>query len=280
MSRYSDKFRVKILIVAFLAASALHAAAEAVRLRGEVTVSGEVIRLSDLLPTVPPSDRLRAAPAVILGRSPALGSFRILAKPQVLSQLRHFPALSETVEVPDRIIVRRSGSRIPEAVIREAASRFLREKGLSGDLADGVLQWPEVEASADNAEVEVAGSRWNRQRGGLELSAHCVPRALCKSFLIFVKPPAEGSLEWFAASPGLSARPQREKGSELAHAGERATLLVQDGEVRISVPVTCLQRGRLGEQIRVLDPVARRVFRATVVAAKLLRMQPQGAGKS
>ena len=53
--------------------------------------------------------------------------------------------------------------------------------------------------------------------------------------------------------------------------GQRVMLILEDPPMRIQLPVTCLQRGSLGKQVRAMDPSTHRVFRAEVTDAGTLR---------
>jgi len=281
MNRLPNKTRWKALTTGCLIFWVVQVWGQAVVLREEATISGDVIRFSDLLPAIAPLDLHLACQTVNFGQSPALGSTRILSKPQVLSYLWQCPTLPGRVGVPDRIAVRRSGYRISEDAIREAASEFLQANGLHGDLAGQGVLWPEgLQAASESFAVKVTGATWDRPQQRLQLRAQCVPRGLCNSFLIFVNQPAEAFGELVLVHPKGLSTGERETGPVVIRAGQCATLLVQEDVIRISIPVTCLQRGRLGQQIRVLDPVRRHVFRATVLAERLLRLEPQPAGKS
>ena len=281
MNRLPNKTRWKAVTTGCLIFWVVQVWGQTVMLREEAMVSSDVIRLSELLPTVVPSEMRMPCGDLSLGRSPAIGTIRTLSKQEILIRLGQCPTLLKQVGVPGRVIVRRSGYHIREAAIREAAASFLRKRGMSGDLAGQPLQWTaSLEAVAEDPLVEVLDAHWDRRQQRLQLRAHCVPQTLCKSFLILLPKPSAEMGEPLQADKKVWTGQEREKGPTLTQAGERATMLVQEGEVRISIPVTCLQRGRLGQQIRVLDPVSRHVFRATVLAERLLRLEPQPAGKS
>ena len=53
--------------------------------------------------------------------------------------------------------------------------------------------------------------------------------------------------------------------------GESATLIVQTRDMQMTLPVICLQNGRLGERIKVASPDRKRTFNAEVVKAGLVR---------
>ncbi len=53
--------------------------------------------------------------------------------------------------------------------------------------------------------------------------------------------------------------------------GDRATLVLESPDSRLSFPVICLQSGMLGQKIRVASPDRRQVFDAEVVASGMLK---------
>jgi hypothetical protein len=57
----------------------------------------------------------------------------------------------------------------------------------------------------------------------------------------------------------------------LVRAGRQATLLMQNGKMRIATPIICLQNGALGEEIRVSSLDHKRVVTAEVVDSGLLK---------
>jgi hypothetical protein len=71
-------------------------------------------------------------------------------------------------------------------------------------------------------------------------------------------------------SPAAGQSTATTSGIVLAEKGKPATLILDDGSMRISVRVICLQPGVLNQRIRVFEAQSRRVFHAEVVGAGLL----------
>jgi hypothetical protein len=68
-----------------------------------------------------------------------------------------------------------------------------------------------------------------------------------------------------------SQRPAVDSTRRLVRGGDRATLILETADSRISFPVICLQSGIRGERIRVASADRKRFYRAEVVAPGMLR---------
>jgi hypothetical protein len=148
------------------------------------------------------------------------------------------------------------------------------------DLADAArLEWLPPLAATESPTLQVIGMEWDNRRESLQVRLRCSTRASCGSFLVHVVLPAPRAREWRnrlgsgaglmpppAGQPGATTAP----GAALAERGKAATLVLDDGNMRISVRVICLQAGVLNQQIRVLDAKSRHVFHAEVVGPGLL----------
>ena len=96
-------------------------------------------------------------------------------------------------------------------------------------------------------------------------------------FLVYVQTPTGAPLEGLKqfnheGGTRLEMRQPPPAGAILTRAGQKATMLLEENGMRISIGVICLQGGRLGQRIRVLDPVRRHIFRAEVLTDHRLRM--------
>ncbi|MGB8835230.1 MAG: flagella basal body P-ring formation protein FlgA, partial [Candidatus Acidiferrales bacterium] len=61
-------------------------------------------------------------------------------------------------------------------------------------------------------------------------------------------------------------------GGALIRAGQRVELVMQAPGMRISTPVTALERGRAGQKIRVRSIPAGKLLVATVISAQLVEV--------
>jgi hypothetical protein len=101
----------------------------AVVLRDTVTVSGDTLRLSDLLPSKVCTAVRKTAAAIVLGRAPLPGSVRMLEAGQIQTRLGAHAALLRQFVLPARITVRRSGWQIQRPAVWSAVSQYLQERG-------------------------------------------------------------------------------------------------------------------------------------------------------
>jgi len=266
----------QMVLISGLVLAAQCGAKPLVTLRELAQVSGGTVRLSDLLPAGAPAGMRLASEAVELCRSPQAGSVRVLEAAQIAQALAKQPDLLRQLAIPDRILVRRLGWTIPGAAIREAVGRFLGDQSARA-LPESALQSPgDMSARQENPALEVAGITRNVRGQGIELRLRCIQRSACSSFVVCVCQPRPWSADLLAtrdltANSLASWHPApiaaRDAGPVLAQAGKRALLLLDSGGMSISLPVTCLQRGKLGQNIRVLDAGSHRILEAQVVGA-------------
>jgi len=248
------------------------AGGEPVRLLERAGSAGEAIRLSDLLPPVVTPEMLRAAATVQLGRSPRLGSVRVLRAREIADRLAN-SAIFEEVSIPDQIMVQRVGYQLVSENVQAVIAEFLKKEHwpVSGVPA---LKWnPETYALSSSPRLEVDRTGWDAMRQELQFTVSCVPRKLCGSFLVQMPLSAEGMEQWRGKFGGSSLRHGQEKLTAnrslplLVRAGQSCRFLVQSGGLRISLPVICLQRGRLGQTIRVREAGGHHTFTGQISSA-------------
>jgi len=249
----------------------------AVRLRDAVEVKRDRVWLVDLLPQDAPSALQKSASTIELCRAPQPGSERTLDAGQIAIKLAAHPAVFSQVAIPPRITVRSSGWPIGEEAVRRAISCFLQGQRWKRDLPDAArLEWRPPAATEEHPTLQVMGLDWDNRQQSLQVLLRCSKRASCGSFLAHVFFPASLGEEWrkqLASGSGLNS-PSGETtiatGAVLAERGKPATLILDDGNMRISIRVTCLQAGALNQQIRVFEAQGRHVFHAVVVGLGLL----------
>jgi hypothetical protein len=247
-----------------------------VRLRDAVEVKKDQLWLSDLLPIDAPSTLRKSASTIELCHSPQPGSARTLDAEQIAIKLAAQPEVFSQLAIPPRITVRYSGWPIAEEAVRTAISSFLRAQRWRGELPDAArLEWRPPAAIEEHPTLQVMGLDWDNRQQSVQVLLRCSKRASCGSFLVHVFFPAPLGEEWRkqVAGSGLNS-PSGEltsaTGAVLAERGKPATLILDDGNMRISVRVICLQAGALNQQIRVFEAQGRRVFHAEVVGLGLL----------
>ena len=258
--------RLTLVIAGMLCASY----AQVLPLLSNVEVARDTVRLSDLTPARVASQILLLGGDVGLGRAPQLGSVRSLERSQILHSLGGMPDLARRLEIPDRVTVRRAGYVIDREVIRRAVAEFLRAKGLGDGLPASALQpAPEVLALVQDPMLEAVAVNWDPERRHYQARLRCRQRSECGDFLVYLTAPR-----------GVRGKPEGQRQSEagksdvgpmLIAAGQKATLCLESRQIRMEVQVICLQRGRLGQRIRVLDRASHRVYQAEITGPGVVR---------
>jgi hypothetical protein len=248
----------------------------AVQLRDAVEVKEKRVLLSDLLPPDAPAALQKASAAIALCRAPQPGGERVLNSEQITSQLAGRRELLRQLEIPARIKIRNSGWPIAEARVRTAIARFMREQGLKHDLPDASrLEWLAAVSAEKAPTLQVQEAAWDNRQQSVQVRLRCSARTSCGSFLVHIVLPASLAAEWhnWLEPDSNSLRDEARlvaPATALAEKGKPATLILDDGSMRISLRVICLQPGALNQQIRVFDTRSRHVFHAEVVGAGLL----------
>ncbi len=247
-------------------------------------VQGNVIRLADLLAVSAPQDLKASAEKIELGRAPQPGTTRVLEGDQIARRLSAYSDLPDFLIAP-QVTVTRAGWPLNETSIWNAVARFLTDRGWKQDEVPGrdVLRWPSgIRSATDNPKLEIThlGSNLTEQR--LQFRARCVDPSACGTFLIEAIVPSGSVKSWRSTMNSTAAKSAirthaypstRGVVHELvpAASGKRALLILESQGVRVSLPVVCLQRGTLGQTIRVREWGGHRIYRAEVVGTALLR---------
>jgi len=110
--------------------------------------------------------------------------------------------------------------------------------------------------------------------GLLKARIECRDHSECLPFFVGVK---AGTIEGFTLAKALTQRPLKAERNDVRHdpvvlrIGAEATLLLESGRIRITVPVICLANGSIGQTIRVTTRDHKQTYQAEVVSAALLR---------
>jgi hypothetical protein len=250
-----------------------------IRLSETAETKSATVRLSDVLPVEAPAALRKAGNGIELGRAPQPGSARVFESRQIIACLSQAPEILRRISVPSSVTVRRTGWPISGEAVRTLTAEFLRRRGIQGESAGSALAWPSgLTTAQENPALQIVGEKWGS--GSLQLRLRCVEREACGSFLVRASLPQldEASGKRTTRSSGGSSAdlvpriaPSLNKSRNLAEAGGRATLIMDSGAVHISLPVVCLQRGALHEQIRVRDAGSSRIFSGEVLGLGVLR---------
>lgn len=105
--------------------------------------------------------------------------------------------------------------------------------------------------------------------GTAKVKLRCPDNHDCLPFYVLVHSLARTGV----GSARMAAPPVVGAGSaqNVIRGGDRATLVLESPDSRMSFPVICLQSGALGQTIRVASPNRRQVFDAEVIASGLLK---------
>jgi len=256
------------------------------KLAEHVEVAGDTIWLSDLLPAGGSTDLQVMSKSLDLGLAPQPGSLRLLTRQQISARLADRDGLLRQLELPAQITVQRKGWPIREDTVLTAVSNYLQTQGWKNNALSGTdwLRWSgAVAARNEDAVLQVTGAKPDIAPGTLEVRLRCVDRSLCSSFLAFVTfaNPFPGAVVSPVSGRGLSSKQTPSSGKIRTRSGETqspglvergasAQLKMEGGGMEISVSVICLERGSLGEQIRV-RAARHRVLLAEVVGSNQLR---------
>ena len=254
--------------------------AKTVVLRGAVEISHTPVLLSDLLPSGVVPGLFKASATIELCSAPQPGSVRILHAEDIGQRIAGQENLRSALAIPPEVAIHYSGWPVPADTITETVMSFLRTKTWGHDLAENPkLEWAEPLVSRqEHFLLQVTGTEWDYRRQVLQVQIRCSDRAACGSFLVRLILPESASkhlrgqpdLASLAMSPHPETATPSADGPILAIRGKSATLVLNDGKTRITIPVICMDPGRLHEHIRVLDRQSRRVSRAEVVGAGLV----------
>ena len=246
------------------------AVSQPVRLRELATVGADRIALSDLLPAEAPSDLRRTGAEVTLGASPNLGTTRVLMPAEIARALAAQPGLLSQLELPARVLVRRDGFPLDRDSIWAVARRFLKTTDWHIP-DDAFLNWDgEIVTRKASPALAVTHAKCDLSRKVTQLWMRCVDRGACPDFLVRV-PNTICSPNRLGQPP--SPRAKSASAAEQMQEGSKAWLIIDSGNLRLELAVVCLQRGSIGQTIRVVDPSSRRVFLAEIVGARALHMR-------
>jgi hypothetical protein len=245
-----------------------------VRLRAEVTVEGNTLRLSDLLPDNAGAKLKAAAENLSLGRAPEIGSVRVFSAAQLRQAIAGIPMATAEIDIPEQVVVRHIGWQLENETITRALAHFKLMHTLDFSEAKTVLP-PGFTTAAANPEFEVTGMSSSSDHHRLLASVRCRERSACGSFLVQVlNVPADGmeSPQFRQAServpePSLSSP----TGLVLVQPGRLALLVIDGGGIRITQPVMPLKPAQMGELVRVFDPRTHHSWLAQVIGNGRLR---------
>jgi hypothetical protein len=242
-----------------------------------VRVTGTRVLLSDLLPANVPESLRASAAQISMGAAPQPGNTRIFEHDAVERRAGESEELLTEVSVPERIVVSRDSRPITLSEVFEAIRSALHRSGAPGAAAlqpGDVFLESQVFVGPGDSGLRVM--RVDLDRGLRRARFLLWPSRSPKVLPFFVTVQFAGEMPLAPLHPVMefrriaqhsavtiaAARPPKQE--ILVAAGESATLTLHSDTLRIFVDVVSLERGTLGQQIRVRMPETGKIFNAQV----------------
>jgi hypothetical protein len=266
-----------IAVAMFSEGSARASRIPRIELLHEVSVAGTRVLLSDLLPANASGSLRTRAAEISLGAAPQPGNTRVLERDAVERQVSARQEVLLEVAVPERIVVSRNSRPITLTEVFEAIRTALQHNGITSAETlqpEDILLESQVFVGPGDSGLQVM--RMDLDRGLRRARFLLWPSHDPKVLPFFVTARLGGELPMSPFRPStefsrlatppaivaVSARPVKQE--ILVAPGERATLMLRSDALRIFVDVVSLERGTLGQQIRVRMVDTGKIFNAQV----------------
>jgi hypothetical protein len=127
-----------------------------------------------------------------------------------------------------------------------------------------------VTASQTAPRLHITGSR---KLGNAETAVRfaCDTNTLCLPFFVILSGLDDKQEALLSQVAGIKPKSTARTEKPCMHNGDRASLVIEGRNMRITLPVIALQNGRVGETIRVTDTERKKVYRAEVSGPGLLK---------
>ena len=126
-----------------------------------------------------------------------------------------------------------------------------------------------VRASVRNPSITVV-SIHEGLSGSQKVKLRCRTNSECLPFYVLVQSAQAGRVE--SAKPAEPAATAKETAlPQLVRKGDPAMLVLENADLRIRVPVVCMEGGARGQKIRLTSQDHRQFYRGEVIAAGLLK---------
>lgn len=265
------------LCLCVMTASA-RASGRKIPLAPEAIVDGPSIYLSDVLPKSAPEQLRLAAEEILVGQSPRPGSIRILSN-QTIEALLEGEEVLDKLEVPEQIVIRRSGRPITKQEVVEAIQNALRN---NKDLTQLVINPANIRfnamvlVSTPKPDLEVRKIEIDRALHQMNfwLVSRTDPATL--PFLVMARPDIARSNPDLAAAEFPRGAEEALLNPRIARDARRPAVIVESGKAaqlhlvsgkttEMFLTATALEKGSLGQCIRVRLESTGRVLEAEVV---------------
>jgi Chaperone for flagella basal body P-ring formation len=266
------------LVAGILCGSAARAARDPrIELLREIHVAGTSVLLSDLLPEGASLALRKQASEITLGAAPKPGNTRTLEKSAVESRIGVETGVLSGIVVPARVVVSGEARAIALPEVFDAICRSLRENSASDCAAlrpEDIQLQTQVLVGPGDAGLQVLRADMDAGLGRARFLLWPSKDPKVLPFIVTAKleqgaaivPARRG--EWISgsANPGAPAfRPIKPARPEiLVSPGQEATLVLHSDVLRMIADVMPLERGSLGQRIRVRMTDTGKIFRAQV----------------
>jgi hypothetical protein len=236
----------------------------------EVSVQTDILVLADLLPPNAPRDLKSIAANVALGSSPQIGTLRYLSRDFIFSILDEIELPSSSFTVPETVAIRRTSRPISRDEVAAAVLISLRRNpalpsidistltlGASVDVPDSD---PRLEVLQTILDAPLARIRFR-------LAAKAVPTAVPFFATARLAPDSATAISRIVLARSVALPALNPVVAPiLVLAGRPAHLHIHSANSDMQLIVKPLQRGRLGETIRVQLPGSTRTLQGRVIA--------------
>jgi hypothetical protein len=248
-----------------------------IELLREIHVAGTSILLSDLLPEGASVPLRKRASEITLGAAPDPGNSRTLEQNVLLCRIGLNSSVLSEIVVPERVLVSREARPIALPEVFEAVRRSLQRDGVAEWSAlrpEDILLQSQVLVSRGDAGLQVLRADMDRglRRGRFLLWPSKYPKVLPFYVTATLQQgsPIDSlpSSAWItpnrnAAAPA-AAPAKRARQEVLVSSGQPATLVLHSDVLRMIADVIPLERGALGQRIRVRMVDTGKIFSAQV----------------
>jgi hypothetical protein len=272
------------VLLATMPQCAAQAACAGVSVRASVDAAREDLTLDDFLSSETCPRTRQAAAQVSMGKAPRAGAVRVVEGQQMRALLVGLvsndagSAASFKIpdRIPDRIMVRRAGATKSCVEIADflAGAAPSQDDRLSSRLWRNNLECGAIQGIAEDAELELIKADWDAGLRRWEFLLHCVRPEECVPFMVSARDPGQGSSPYAASSAESSRRVQSSAGfALLVRQGETAILTWDQAGIRVTLPVTCLDAGGLGQYVRVRLKSSPQILRAEVIGNRAVQVK-------
>ena len=156
------------------------------------------------------------------------------------------------------------------AVANTALVDLLQQTGIT--VSAGQIQLPSGLSASTKSDLQITGAE-TLSGDRLRVRVSCGSGGECMPFLAIVNLQGAAAV---SAGAALSLKFHvessiRSSGLPTLRAGEHTMLLMEDGHMRILIPVLSIDSGGIGTEIRVSSLDRKQIFRATVLSSEIVR---------